>query len=613
MEFITNAINNILQTPTTITTTENGAIAFTTTQSQCLDFFFKLIRKTSKEDVCKLFYDAWLDDPLSAVKILLHCRDCRGGKGERLIVYYCLTWLRRHKPITYLRNLPTFLNVGYYQDLLNMVKEAEQDEQPTMGTHDMIELELFADQLRKDETNLTNKSGPISLAAKWAPTECHADDREYEFASRLAKLLFPDVKKHHALKAYRQMLTKLRNHLKIVESQMAHNQWSEIEYSTVPAKSHHLHTSAFKKHDPERYNQYLLDLKSNIVTIKSTGLQPHELTKPFMSLKFPENSKTLQAQWDDMIQKLSETGKLDNVLPLCDVSSSMNGEPLDVCIALGLMVSELVTGPFKNMVMTFETNPKLIKIKGTKLGDRVRELKHASWNGSTNLSAAFDQILNHALLMNCTQEQLPKVLIIFSDMQFDQACPDTNRNPTVYELAKEKFEAEGYKLPSVIFWNLRDTKKSFPITMNENGVALLSGYSGQLLKSIMEDIENITPMKMLHQILYKYPDVVVESSEVGPIQPLDENRQIYIYDHSKDKNKRRNKRGKGPGSVRRKDKNKTEDVDVKSSNDLDPDHSDYMDKTTDKKNSIRSVTAPIHGGRGSIGRTISGRGIHNVK
>ena len=194
--------------------------------------------------------------------------------------------------------------------------------------------------------------------------------------------------------------THLRDHIKVVESQMAHNEWTEIEYSKVPAKSHKLHTEAFKRHDLERYQKYLEDLASKKTKINSTGLQPHELTTPFMSGGSPDNEETLQEQWNDMIQKLRETTSLGSMLALCDVSGSMDGQPMEVCIALGLVVSELAEGPFKDMVLTFETNPHLIKIASKKLRDRVRELKNTSWGGSTNLMAAFEQILNHATIMN---------------------------------------------------------------------------------------------------------------------------------------------------------------------------------------------------------------------
>ena len=145
MNSITEALNNLvskfntnINTNTSVecidkmTTTENGALAFESTGSKCLDLFFNLIRDTDKTKCTQIFYDAWLEDPKTAIKILLHCRDCRKGKGERLIVLYCLYWLRKHKPITYLKNLVSFLNVGYYKDLLNMAKQVEHNMDPNI-------------------------------------------------------------------------------------------------------------------------------------------------------------------------------------------------------------------------------------------------------------------------------------------------------------------------------------------------------------------------------------------------------------------------------------------------------------------------------------------------
>ena len=531
------------------TYTENGALAFESTNSNCLDLFFKMVRDTPQSTIEQLFYDAWLENPNMAMQVLLHCRDCRKGKGERLITQYALLWLRKYKPRTYLKNIMAFLGAGYYKDFLSIVKHAENDSQPKMGKLDMIELEIFAEQLRKDECNLQNNL-PISLAAKWAPTECHSDDRNYETASRLANILFPSPQHRKSfdsqhLKQYRLLLSKLRRHIKVVESQMAHNQWSEIEYQKVPAKSHHLHKAAFKKHDTDRYEKYIQDVLQNKTQIKSTGVQPHELTKPFMKNVDPENKETLQAQWNDMITQLKKTTKLSCILPLCDVSGSMEGEPMEVCIALGLLISELVEGPFANTIMTFETNPKLVKLKEKELGARVKELKKAPWGGSTNLEAAFDQLLSHAVMMGCSQEQLPKVIVIFSDMQFNEA---SNVSKTLFEVAKDKFAQEGYKLPSVVFWNLRDTQSSFPVTKTEDGVSLLSGYSASLVKELMEDPENICPMKMLYHVLEPYTTLVsIDEDELGPIGDAPE---MCSYQHP-GKDIRRKPRGKGPGSARR--------------------------------------------------------------
>lgn len=567
-----------------LTTTENGAVAFESTSSKCLNLFFKMIRNTSKEHIEQLFYEAWLEDPKMAMQVLLQCRDCRKGKGERLIVQHALAWLRKYKTKTYLKNLTTFLGAGYYQDLLSMVKHAEKGCQPALGKSDMLELELFAEQLLNDEKKLNNGES-VSLAAKWAPTECHADDRNYELARRLANILYPNesdinskrmvYEPNSHLKKYRLLTSKLRKHIRVVESQMAHNQWSEINYETVPAKSHRLHKAAFKKHDPERYQKYIEDVLANKKQIKSTGVQPHELVKPFMCCATPDNHETLQAQWNDMINQLRKTTKLSSILPLCDVSGSMEGEPMEVCVALGLLISELVEGPFANKVMTFETSPQLMNLKEKQLGERVRELKKAPWGGSTNLEAAFDQILNHAVMMNCTQEQLPKVLVIFSDMQFNEAtrCARSKATSTIFELARDKFAAEGYKMPSVVFWNLRDTKESFPVTIGEEGVALLSGYSASLVKELMEDPENITPLKMLNHVLDPYSSMVtVDEEDIGPIDTR-KNYPVHMYTH-KDKNLRRKARGTGPGSERRKRKGKeTNDSD---SSDYDSDISNSL-------------------------------------
>lgn len=266
MNSINCALNNISNNNNksndlNITTTENGAFAYKSTNSKCLDLFFKLVRHATQSDVEQLFNDAWLENPHLTMAILLHNRDCRKGKGEREITTHALMWLRKYKPTTYLKNLSAFIEEGYYKDLLTYAKLVDEDTK-LMCSKDIVELEFFAEQLLKDNEDFKeNKS--ISLAAKWAPTEKHKDDKSHFLARRLASIIFPDNHIKNSLKQYRLLLTKLRNHISITESLMCHNKWNEIKYENVPSKSHLLHKKAFKKHDKERYETYLNDVMSN--------------------------------------------------------------------------------------------------------------------------------------------------------------------------------------------------------------------------------------------------------------------------------------------------------------------------------------------------------------
>lgn len=82
-----------------------------------------------------------------------------------------------------------------------------------------------------------------------------------------------------------------------------------------------------------------------------------------------------------------------------------------------------------------------------------------------------------------------------------------------------KYEAAGYTLPQVVFWNLAASRipgqKSTPVQVNEKGVALVSGFSGQLLKLFMDKPGNLEAWKVYTTIYMTCPaglDAIANSS-----------------------------------------------------------------------------------------------------
>ena len=140
---------------------------------------------------------------------------------------------------------------------------------------------------------------------------------------------------------------------------------------------------------------------------------------------------------------------------------------------------------------------------------QVADLQKMGCGTNTDLNAVFTRILERALASNISAEQMIGTLFIFSDMQFDvamrahaelimssdssdgdsdnsnddndgtKACTETN-----FKLAQAEFKKHGYQLPKIVFWNLQGNG-SIPVTHNEQGVALVAGFSGQLLKLFM--------------------------------------------------------------------------------------------------------------------------------
>jgi hypothetical protein len=64
-------------------------------------------------------------------------------------------------------------------------------------------------------------------------------------------------------------------------------------------------------------------------------------------------------------------------------------------------------------------------------------------------------------------------------------------------------------MPQLVFWNLRDSKVAFPVQKDTPGVALMSGYSAEMLKMFMSD-EEMTPYSMMMKALKPYEVFVVD-------------------------------------------------------------------------------------------------------
>lgn len=534
------------------TYTTNGALAFSSTQNKRLDLFFQLVRFAEEEQVQQLVADSWEENAEHTLQILMHARDARAGKGERQVTLHALLWLREHKPATYLHNLLPFLSLGYFKDLLNIAAAVKEKKMAPLGAstrkngkNEIVELEVLAEFLQADwkklqEAQEKKKEKPaegaaapssskpatpsvqLSLAAKWAPTEKHAFDRKHKFASRLAHLLFPDSPT--ALRQYRALLSGCRAELKVAERSMCLNQWEEIQFEQLPAKCHQLIKKALKKHCGERYNEYLAQLKAGKATIKTSGVMPYELAGPYISpLGTPvrEADETIEGAWRTIVEKLrtkgAANGGLGKAIAMADVSGSMtcfNNIPMKCSISLSLLIAELASPPFQGRVLTFSESPKWHQLpeSGSSLFERVQSLSRADWGMSTNLEASFDLILQTAVESKCKPEDLPTTLFIFSDMQFNHAVKGGAElmRDTLYDKARREFRAAGYELPNVVFWNLNGAAKGFPVDVTTPGVAMIGGFSAELLKSFLEGVE-VSPMAIMLDSIAPYKTIIEES------------------------------------------------------------------------------------------------------
>merc|ERR1740123_1241988 len=181
----------------------------------------------------------------------------------------------------------------------------------------------------------------------------------------------------------------------------------------------------------------------------------------------------------------------------------MYGTPMNVAIALGLLVSEIASPAYRNRCLTFSEEPTWVEFNPSmSLDEKVNKMKEAPWGQNTNFEAAMDKILKVAIKAKLSPENIPD-LIVFSDMQFDQARATHddlyNQNhanndswETHHERIVRTFKEAGVKVcgkewpaPHIVYWNLRGNTSGFPAQADTPGVTMLSGYSPSLMKLLL--------------------------------------------------------------------------------------------------------------------------------
>jgi hypothetical protein len=200
-----------------------------------------------------------------------------------------------------------------------------------------------------------------------------------------------------------------------------------------------------------------------------------------------------------------------NALVVADVSGSMGsvsygGGPIDVSVSLALYFAERNKGPFNGYFMTFSERPELVKVSGATLSDKMRNIGMANWGMNTNIQAVFDVILKAAKAAGADATDVPKIVYIVSDMEFDRST--RNSDKTAFENAKKQFEKAGYVLPHIVFWNVNARNTNVPVTKNEGNVTLVSGLSQSTFAQV---VQGKTPYESMIDVLNgpRYAQILV--------------------------------------------------------------------------------------------------------
>ncbi|OMO60455.1 Thioredoxin-like protein [Corchorus capsularis] len=547
-----NKVNNTNTVLPPMGFTENNSATFLSSGNPCLDFFFHVVPDTPPESLKERLRLAWDHNPLTTLKLICNLRGVRGtGKTDKEGFFTAAFWLHQHHPKTLACNLDSLADFGCFKDLPEMLyrllegqeirktRKAEWEQRKTrkvggfkrrsirpsiyrhhnsqtkskkksvlpkevriLNALERVKIEkekasvlrkekkvamakkilerysrdpdfrflyertsdVFAECLKEDmESMKSGKLRKIGLAAKWCPSVDSAFDKSTLLCEGIARKIFPR------------------------ENYPEYESMEEAHYAY--------------QHDKERFSKYLEDVKSGKSSIAAGALLPHEIIE---SLNDSDGGEVAELQWQRMVNDLLQKGKLRNCMAVCDVSGSMSGTPMEVSVALGVLVSELSEEPWKGKLITFSENPQLQMVQGRNLKEKTDFVRDMEWGANTDFQKVFDLILDVAVKGQLKPEQMIKRLFVFSDMEFDQASGHRSWSyygyghghgrETDYQVIVRKFTEKGYgeSIPQIVFWNLR-VSKATPVPGTQNGVALVSGFSKNLMKMFLDQDGDINP------------------------------------------------------------------------------------------------------------------------
>lgn len=488
------AIEQMIDDVYNVSITENGAVGYRTTNQPLLDMNFKIAsyRNKSVAEIREDFMHAYAVDPVLTMQWLFYARDCREGVGERRLFREMLKVLGSNKPIDVIKVIPFIPEYGRYDDLWELLE----------GVNPAVTREVLAfvkKQLTEDIANVM-KDKPISLLGKWLPSANASSPITKRRAAIIRKYIGFSEKK------YRKALTALRKHSKVLEVQMSAREWDKIDYEAVPSKANLIYNSAFLRNDEIRRREFLAAANSGERKINASVLFPHEIVSKY------RNCYRLDANLEALWKALPNTvNGNENTIVVADGSGSMcttvdrhsNTTALDVANALAIYFAERSSGQFKDKYITFSERPQLVDLSaGKSLSDKLTIARRHNEVANTNIEAVFDLILNTAITNKMSQEDLPKNILIISDMEFDCcACCGTpvkagywggyrctgTPDAKLFEVIANKYAAAGYKMPRLVFWNVNSRTGTIPVKENDLGVALVSGFSANLAKMVMSN------------------------------------------------------------------------------------------------------------------------------
>ena len=520
--------------------TWNNAVTNESTLNFNLDMFAYSSRdpKQDYEKNKNRFKNALIENDEIALANLLYTLDIRNGKGERaLFKSYFYTLIEMNKDCA-IQILPYIPELGRWDYVFEGIgTEIEENVYELIRAYLMMDIKNY------------NENKPVSLLAKWLPSIKTHNKKNY-FAVKLAKKL------NLTEKEYRKILSKLRDSLNIVEKHITNKEYEKIEYISVPSKAMVKYKNLFFTKDEVRFKEFIEELKDS-KKAKYDNLFMNDFAKMYLDnlmkiginyfyertikeacrllfnnffLKdLEENSQILLQNFKNeknlintMWKKQSKIEFDKNVLVIADTSGSMEGTPFETAISLAIYISQNnKSEEWRNKFIIFSSDCiEYSYDKDAEFTDIIDNIPLIAEN--TNIDKVFKKILNDSIEKNLPQ--LDEVIII-SDMEFDMV--QDKKDMSNFKHWKSEFAKYNYELPKIIFWNVARNVESFPVTKLDYGTCLVSGYSKNILKSII-DIENFDPIDIMLKTLE-------EKNYFKMVKEIKENLSRKEFEHVEEK------------------------------------------------------------------------------
>ena len=476
---MTNQFVSILSN---VTYTENKMVTNKSSLNPHLDLFYRVGNRskdaTVKSNIRAMFLSAATENLDLAVKIMGWSRSVRNGAGVREHLRSVLGGITHNEGIDW----SWFGREGYWKDIFHF---------PPSYYSNLDGVLLVIKQALAQEDNLLLKYLPRAKKNK--------SHKNNQWVKVLREAL------HLSPKEYRKVCSSFVT----PEVLMCRNEWKAIEYSKVPSISMHRNLKAFYKHDEERIKQFIADVKAGkkdetgkTVKMNVATLYPHQIIMPFAShsayepMRVSQDVKDVaQAQWSQLPTKFKSDKK---IFVVADTSGSMNGKPICISKALAIYMAERLTGAFHNFYAIFSARPAFFKFRDEdSIYDKVNAMKNEDAT-NTNLEALFSMILHKATAEKIPVEDMPSMIMIISDMQYDQSV--RNPNYTALEMIRAQYSKAGYDMPVLVFWNVRDSH-GIPAKATDKNIVLFSGASPNSINQAITG--ELDPMSAMLRVVDK--------------------------------------------------------------------------------------------------------------